>query len=283
MGLRFLIVEGNERDVREAHGRTVGETMGQRYAKVLAAIVPGVDCDIHLVADAGAKLPGQPLATYHAAFFTGSHLQLSKNDGAALRQVEFARSVIEAGVPTFGSCWGMQVTVAAAGGRIVADPDGGEVAVARNICPTPAGTGHPMLADRPGAFDALSLHADVVSDLPPGAAVLARNAAAIQAVAFGPGQRCWGVQYHPELNLPHVAAGLERQAGTLVRKGFFRDQSDARAFLDDVRALGRQPERRDLAWRYGISSEILDETRRRSELKRFIDHCVRPAAADASL
>jgi GMP synthase (glutamine-hydrolysing) len=43
-----------------------------------------------------------------------------------------------------------------------------------------------------------------------------------------------------------------------------------------VEALHEEPQGRDLAWRLGLDEQVIDETKRMTELRNFIDHLVLP-------
>ena len=60
------------------------------------------------------------------------------------------------------------------------------------------------------------------------------------------------------------------RAASLVAEGFGRDRAELVAMACDFRALHAEPERRDLAWRYGISPEILDPVRRTAEIGNWL-------------
>ena len=87
------------------------------------------------------------------------------------------------GVPSFGSCWAAQFSVAAAGGRCAPNPKGREFGVACAITLSEAGRAHPLYRDKPARFDAFTSHADHVVELCDGATLLASNAwSGVQAV-----------------------------------------------------------------------------------------------------
>ena len=104
-------------------------------------------------ADEDVRIP-QPLDAYDGVAITGSALNIYKREAGSLRQIDFMREVFTRGIPTFGSCWGLQVAVVAAGGEVGPNPRGREVAFARKITLNEAGRVHPMHAGRPLAFDA---------------------------------------------------------------------------------------------------------------------------------
>jgi GMP synthase (glutamine-hydrolysing) len=280
--LRFLIVDGNVSAIRETHIRNFGMTPGASYAEALQDIAPGAVHDIVLPADEGANLPaGEGLEGYDAVFLTGSALNLYDMTPDITRQIELMRSIYASGTPCFGSCWGIQVGAAAAGGTVRKNPRGREIGIARAITKTAAGREHPMLAGRPAIFDVPCTHLDEVETLPQGATLLASNSVSeVQAVEIRVnGSVFWGVQYHPEFSLTELVSIMRRRREALVREGFFADPAEADAHMDDLVAIDADRSRKDIAWRLGLGEEVLDDARRKTELRNFIEHLVMPAKA----
>ena len=278
MGLHLLVIEGNTRDDRDAYRAGLGMTASEAYAQTLMQLAPDAICQIGFPADEGADLPDAAgLESYDGAFITGSALNLYDGGPAIRRQIDLARAVFASRTPLFGSCWGLQVATAAAGGEVLRNPKGREIGVARNIWPTEAGRAHPLLAGRRAAYDAICSHLDIVTPAP-GALVLAANAmSAVQAAEIGwEGGTFWGVQYHPEYSLREIAAIVTRRGSTLAREGFFPDEREALAYAEDLRALDAAPERHDIASRLALGDDVLDPAKRRTELINFIDDRVRP-------
>jgi GMP synthase (glutamine-hydrolysing) len=279
MALRILVVEGNARAAREAHRAGYGEMPSESYATVIRSIVPDAVCDLAFPADEGANLPDPAgLQSYDGVFLTGSALNLYDGTLEITRQIDLMRAVFRSGTPCFGSCWGIQVGAAAAGGDVRRNPKGREIGFARRLTPTEAGRPHPMLEGRPAAFDAPAIHLDEVVIPPAGAIVLAENAiSAVQAAEIRyDGGTFWGVQYHPEFSPAELAAILERRTAILVGEGFCESTEDALAYVGDLRALQGGDSRSALAWRYGLDQEVLDPVRRTREIRNFIEHRVKP-------
>jgi GMP synthase (glutamine-hydrolysing) len=86
----------------------------------------------------------------------------------------------------------------------------------------------------------------------------------------------WGVQYHPEFTLTELASILERRRAPLTREGIFADEAQAGDYCAELRTLDSDPERLDIAWRYGIQPELLDPQMRLTELRNWIALRVRP-------
>jgi GMP synthase (glutamine-hydrolysing) len=279
MALRFLVVEGNTRDARQAHRAAYGQMPCESYAAVLQRIDPSAVCDLAFPADEGANLPDSAgLQSYDGVVLTGSALNLYDATPPITRQVELMRAVYASGTPAFGSCWGIQIGAVAAGGEVQRNPKGREIGFARRLTPTESGRSHAMLAGRPAAFDAPAIHLDAVVLPPADCTVLARNAMSdIQAAEIrAEGGTFWGVQYHPEFSLRELAIILERRVEILVGEGFCETLEDAAAYVADLMALHAEPERPDLAWRHGLDREVLDPERRTREIRNFVERRVRP-------
>ncbi|MDN3567133.1 type 1 glutamine amidotransferase [Paeniroseomonas aquatica] len=278
-GPRFLVAESETLEQREQRRASVGRSSGETYLDTLRALVPGAACDLARPSEEGAEAPGRDaLAGYDAVFLTGSPLHVYRDTPAVRRQLAFMRDVFASGTPAFGSCAGLQVAVAAAGGTVRESRRGHEAAFARRIVATAAGRDHPLLAGRPAAWDAPAIHTDEVERLPEGAVLLAGNAvSAVQAAEIRHGGGVfWGVQYHPELTLGEVAAAVRRQAEDLLRQGLAHDRRDLDDHADRIEALHREPSRRDLAWQLGLDRQVTDPALRQTELRNFIAHLVRP-------
>lgn len=240
---------------------------------------PGIRCTLLNIADGEALPFGTTLADFDGVMVPGSPLHIYDPTPWVTRQIDFARAAFAAGVPVWGSCWGLQLATVALGGSVRRNPRGRELPIARAITVTKAGRGHPLLASRPAVFDALCSHLDEIEILPPNSQVLAANElSSIQAIAV---QTPWrgsfhGTQYHPEHTLAVSAALIEMRAAELVEEGFGTEPAEIVAIAADYRALAKEPTRRDLIWRYGVASEIMDPIRRTTEIGNWLRTVVVP-------
>src|SRR5271156_6359052 len=156
MAVHLLVIEGDTREDRETYRAGLGMTASEAYSQTLEQLAPDAACEICFPTDQGAHLPDAAgLEAYDGVFITGSALNLYDGGPAIVRQIDLARAAFASRTPFFGSCWGLQVATAAAGGEVLRNPKGREIGVARNIWPTEAGRAHPLLAGRHAAFDAI--------------------------------------------------------------------------------------------------------------------------------
>lgn len=280
MSLRLLVVEGNTAADRARHAASRGATPSEAYAEVLRELAPDAVCDIAFPADPGANLPDAGgLEGYDGVALTGSSLNLYDMTPEIRSQIDLARQIFASGTPVFGSCWGLQVLTTAAGGVVRRNPKGREMGFARKIVPNEAGRAHPMLAGRPIAFDAPAVHQDEVETMAPGATLLASNGMSeVQAVEIRVGEGlAWAVQYHPEFSLAEVAAIGGALGPRLVDEGFFEDMEALSRWRADLEALDADPSHQPAAWRHGFDEQLLDTSRRRTEIANWLATVVRPA------
>lgn len=274
-GRRFLIAASESEEERETRQASVGKSAGESYAATLRQLVPGCTADIRYpVEPEAAEMPDGELAGYDAVFLSGSPIHIYRETPGTRRVLGFMDRVFASGVPSFGSCAGLQVAVVAAGGTVRKMTPQREAGVARRIAATAQGRDHPFLAGRAAVWDALTIHGDEVADLPPGATLLATSGTVrVQAVEIRHGAGTfWGVQYHPELAPGEIAAALRRGAEGLVGDGLAGsiDQVEHQAAALDM--LQRDPNSLPARWELGIDDDVAIEAQRRSELLNFIRH-----------
>jgi GMP synthase (glutamine-hydrolysing) len=275
----FLVIDGYHRSGREELRAGGATPAGQLYAQMLEKILPECKVDIVYPADPGVSLPqGAALADYDGIAWTGSSLTIYADDARVAPQVELAKAAFEAGVPSFGSCWAAQIAVVVAGGCVAAHPRGREMGIARKIALTPEGRAHPLYAGKPNVFDAFISHEDEVTQLPPGAVLLASNSfTTVQAVAVTHnGGTFWAVQYHPEYDLHELARLTYCRVDKLVSKGFFANREAALDYVDKLEILHQDPSRQDLAWLLGVDDDIMNQDVRLVEVRNWIERLVLP-------
>lgn len=270
----YLIAQSELPEEREVRRKRAGKSSGETYAATLEQMQRDVRTTIVSPADDGDAIPTKEwLDQFDAVFLTGSPMHVYDDTPDVRRQLEFMRRVFDVGLPSFGSCAGLQIATAAAGGTVRKMPERMEAGIARRITATPDGSKHPLLAGRPASWDAPAIHGDEVCELPPGATRLAGNAVTtVQAAEI----RCrrgvfWGVQYHPELALREIAIALRAQRDELVEGGLARTAEDVDLRAGEIDALHDDPDCRALRWRLGVDGEFAEEALRRREIGNFIE------------
>jgi GMP synthase (glutamine-hydrolysing) len=270
--MRILVIDGNLARLRDRQRAMIGYDTGEGYAQVLRRLDSSVRADVVCPADAEISLPGGVgLIDYDGVTVTGSALNIYDGGPAIARQVALAQAVFAAGVPFFGSCWGLQVAVTAAGGTVHRNPQGREFGFGRRIRLTAAGRVHPMYEAKPDVFEAPTVHLDAIEVLPPGAIELARNEMGLQAAAFTCQRGTfWGVQYHPEYDPIDIGAVAERYGVRLVEEKIFASESDLVRFVEEMRRLQADAHDGPLVWKYALGVAVTDPGVRLLELRNWL-------------
>ncbi|MDE2220556.1 MAG: gamma-glutamyl-gamma-aminobutyrate hydrolase family protein, partial [Gammaproteobacteria bacterium] len=191
--------------------------------------------------------------------------------------IELVRAVFAGGAPFFGSCWGMQVAVTAAGGRVRANPLGREFGFARRIALSAAGRAHALFRGKPAVFEAVTVHRDDIGELPAGATVLASSDMGLQAVEMQCARSTvWAVQYHPEYGFAEIAATAQRYAPVLLEEKLFLDAAELDAWVAELRELQRTPGDARLCWKHALGPGIRDERAKLAELRNWVELQVLP-------
>lgn len=204
---RVLVVDSDTAAHNARLHTRFGRTTGAGYADALKEIDASCITEIIRPYDGDAA---PKMSAFDGVAFTGSGVEWNTDDARAAPLAAVMRAAFAAGVPSFGSCNGMQLAASVLGGASDASPNGREDGLALNVRLTEAGRVHPMMQGRVDGFAVPCVHRDEVTRMPAGTVVLAENThTPVQAMAYEQdGIRFWGVQYHPEYPLPFIGKGV---------------------------------------------------------------------------
>ena len=283
--LRFLIIDGYPKHSRDELEQAGMKLAWRLFADMLLQHLPQAAYDILLPSDPGVDMPSvKDLYQYAGIIWTGCNLTIYDTDNRSVsNQIELAKNAYEIGVPSFGSCWGIQMAAFAAGGEVEANPKGREMGMGRKIYQTSAAYDHPMFEGKPRVFEGFVSHDDMVTRLPPGGVLLAGNSfAPIQAIAVThKNGTFWGTQYHCEYDLYEVARLIVAREKKLIKAGFFRSHEDLVDLVDRMEALAKEPDRKDLRWQLAIDDDVLSDSIRQCEFVNWLNKLVLPTAGYA--
>lgn len=159
--------------------------------------------------DLGEPIPAN-LDEVDAIITCGGALSARNSETNELLETEakFLASAHAAGIPILGLCLGAQLLARALGGTVSLLEGGPEVGF-HEVALTPAGREDPMFKGIPWWTPQFQWHEDEISELPPGATLLA-SSKRTKVQAFLVGTSTYGIQYHPEYDRELVVIHWER-------------------------------------------------------------------------
>jgi len=281
--LSFLIIDGYAKASRDDLNAAGMQLASKLYGDMLQRNLPEATYDILLPSDSGVNMPTEKeLENYSGILWTGCNLCIfDDKNPSVVKQIKLAKLCYEIGIPSFGSCWGLQVSVVAAGGKVAPNPKGKEMGIARKIKLTKEGEEHPLCKGKPSVFEAYISHDDMVTEIPKGAVILAGNDfTSVQALSVTHKKGTfWSVQYHPEYNLHEMACLIIAREEKLMELGFFREPEELKTLVDKMKVLYKDPDRKDLRWQIVIDDDVLSDEIKECEFRNWINELVLPFSA----
>ncbi len=186
---------------------------------------------------AGDELP--ELGAYAGLVVLGGPMGANDDDKHAwLAPVkELVRDARARYLPTLGICLGHQLIAVALGGTVTRNPLGQQVGLL-GVGWTDAASEDRLFAPLATPRRAVQWNDDIVAELPRDATLLAGTSREeVQVVRYAP--LMWGVQLHPEVDVPVLQPWAESDRGShetrgIDTDGLLRDIDAARAELDEA-------------------------------------------------
>lgn len=254
----ILILESNTPQIVDRTRANGEATAAMNYEAALKANVS--DVQVRVAEPYRTALTDSCLDGVDGVVFTGSGVSWSTDapEAAALRDA--GEKVFHAGLPTIGSCNGLQLAAVLLGGEVGASPKGMEIGLARDVKMTEAGREHAMMRGRADGYSVPCIHRDEVQRLPVGAVLIAANAhCPVQAMAYcANGVDFWGMQYHPEMTASAIAGSVQDKNSIFTEAGNL--STDLRLAETDA----------DAAMRLGGTLRDLSESVRTTELANWL-------------
>ena len=228
--MNILLVDGNEKEASDRYIKLGMDTQYEVYKKILKK-KSNRDLNITTIHPAihDEYLPtGVSLDDFEAIAWTGSLLNIYDQTESIIKQIDLAKELFKRKNKIFGSCWGLQVLVTAAGGKVRKNPDGLEAILAKNIKLNDDGTNHLMYKNKNKQFNAFCWHYDEAEILPENTVVLASNDKSdFQSISFKvENSKIWAVQYHPEFNPEWIAGLMAQRKDILLENNIYDSSSD---------------------------------------------------------
>ena len=257
--LKLLIVEGNTKEENLNFNNAGCVSQSENFKQHIRSLDPNSEIDIiEPVNDNSISKIIPSLKKYDGIILTGSTLRIEDNSDEVKKHIEFVKTCFKHDKKIFAACWGLQITVTAAGGKCRVAPGGAHVGIAYDIELTNEGKKHKLYSSKPNKFTSPAFNYDEVETPPSNAVLLASNKInKFEALHFTVGNaEIWGLQYHPEIPYDYMIKLIKYRSQRLIDKKVFKSHNEINQHIDSI----------ELA-----KAELKDDMRTR-ELKNWIDY-----------
>ena len=257
--LKLLIVEGNTKEENSNFNNAGCVPQSENFKQHIGRLEPNSEIDIvEPLNDNSISKIILSLKKYDGVVLTGSTLRIQDTSEEVKRQIEFVKTCFKHDKKIFAACWGLQITVTAAGWKCRVAPGGAHVGIAYDIELTNEGKKHKLYSSKPNKFTSPAFNYDEVETPPSNAVLLASNKInKFEALHFTVGNaEIWGLQYHPEIPYDYMIKLIKYRSQRLIDKKVFKSHNEINQHIDSI----------ELA-----KAELKDDMRTR-ELKNWIDY-----------
>jgi len=235
--LKLLIVEGNTKEENINFNDAGCVPQSQNFKKHIEKIKPNCEIDIvEPIDDNSISKIISSLKKYNGVVLTGSTLRLNEDIKEVKKHIEFAKICFKHEKKIFGACWGLQVTVMAAGGKCRVSPNGPHIGIAHDIELTEEGKKHKIYSSKPEKFTAPAFNYDEVEIPPKDSILLASDKInKFQSLYFLVGKsEIWGLQYHPEIPYDYMINLIKHRSKGMLEKKDFKNQDEITQHVNTI-------------------------------------------------
>jgi len=257
--LKLLIVEGNTKEENENFFKAGCVPQSQNFKKHIKILEPSCEVDITEPGDDNStKKIILSLKKYDGIVLTGSTLRINDNSLEVRKHIEFAKACFKHEKKIFAACWGLQVTVVAAGGKCRVSPNGAHIGIVCDVELTNEGKKHKLYSSKSHKFTSPAFNFDEVEVPPKDAILLASDKInKFQALHFMVGNsEIWGIQYHPEIPYHYMIKLIQHRKKKLLDIKSFKNESEINQHVDLIK----------------YESTLLTDNIRTLELKNWLNY-----------
>ena len=235
--LKLLIVEGNTKKENKNFNKAGCVPQSQNFKQHIEKLEPNSEIDIvEPIDDNSISKVISSLQKYEGVILTGSTLRMNEDIQEVSKHVEFAKTCFKYEKKIFGACWGLQVTVMAAGGKCRVAPKGPHIGIAYDIELTEEGKKHKIYSTKAKKFTTPAFNYDEVVTPPKNSILLASDKLnKFQALHFNVGKsEIWGLQYHPEIPFDYMIKLIKHRSKGMLESNVFKNQDEINQHVNSI-------------------------------------------------
>ncbi len=235
--LKLLIVEGNTKEENINFNNAGCVPQSQNFKLHIEKLEPNSEIDI--VEPGNDNTISKIISSikkYDGIVLTGSTLRIDDTSDEVRKHIEFAKTCFKYEKKFFAACWGLQITVTAAGGKCRVAPKGAHIGIAYDIELTNEGKKHKLFSSKSHKFTTPAFNYDEVEIPPSNAVLLASNKInKFEALHFkAENSEIWGLQYHPEIPYDYMIKLIKKRSKALIENGVFKNENEISSHIKSI-------------------------------------------------
>ena len=260
--LNLLIVEGNLQKENENFKKTGIQTHTESLKDSLSYYRNDLNIDVfNPCSEQSFNRVISKIKKYDGLIWGGSSLNIYNDCIEIRRQISFMKECFKNIKKILAICWGMQVAVTAAGGKVKKSSNGAHIGIAYKIEINEKGLIHPLYLLKKKNFNSPAFNFDEVRTLPKGAINLASNKVnKVQSIDFKCGEsHIWGLQYHPEITYDKMIDLIRYRKDRLINvRKCFKDENEIE---NHIRIIEKE-------------KKVSEKKQRTTELKNWLNYLI---------
>ena len=227
--LKLLIVEGNIKKDTELFIKAAGSSVSENLKKLILILEPKATIKIiHPGNDIEVSNTTKNLLNFNGVIFTGGAMRINDQTEEIKKHIAFAKKCFNSNKKILAICWGLQICVVAAGGKVSKGKNGAHIGIASDVKINDNGKKHPIYKDKNFFFNTPAFNFDEVCSIPKNAIILSSDKINnVMGLHFHVGlSEIWGVQYHPDYFYSQTIALTKIRKDKLIDNNYFRSVED---------------------------------------------------------
>ena len=233
--LNLLVVEGNNKEDTGNFLEAGCISQSENFIKHIKMIQP--NCEIDMVEPADNSAISKAISAmkkYDGIILTGGAMRINDYSPEIKKHINFAKKCFEHEKKIYAACWGLQVAVEAAGGKVRKSPNGAHIGIACDVELTNEGKNHMAYSSKKHKFTTPAFNFDEVEIPPKNSILLASDKInKFMALHFNVGKsEIWGFQYHPEVPYEYMLKLIKMRSSNMIDKKYFKNQDEVKQHIN---------------------------------------------------
>ena len=258
MSLNILIVEGNNPKDSEVFIKAAKATCAHNLKTLVLKLRPETKTKIINPAnDNDTKEVLENISHYNGIIFSGGAMRINDMTDEIKKHINFASNCFNHNKKILAICWGLQVCVISAGGKVAPGKNGAHIGIASDVEINNEGKKNLIYKNKKQTFTTPAYNFDEVCEIPEGATLLSSDKVnRVMGLYFKSGNsEIWGLQYHPDYEYWQMVNLANDRKDRMITNKHFKDEKDFQNHMNYIKN----------------ESKKLDFANRTYEVKNWLD------------